>query len=226
MNRMKKWDTLHCFVMSAAGIAYWLMQYRSAVLAVALASFLFLLLSEWSILKELHPFGGYANWVTFLRWMILILIFAFSGQLSNVQIALLFLGLILLDGLDGFLARHFHHETVLGANFDMETDALYVCMASILLLEKGLVGRWILIIGFLRYLYIVLVYFLGMHQLTEKRTRIGPIIGVLLFIGLLIPFILPRIIYFPFLIVVSVMVSMSFSWSFYLLAKEKERQEN
>jgi len=224
MNRIKKWDTVHCFAMSGAGIVSWLTQSGSPVLLVAFISFTYLLISERATLRGLHPFAGYANRVTFLRWMMLLLLFAFSGQLSNVQIAFGFLGLILLDGLDGFLARHYHHETLLGASFDMETDALFVCMASVLLCEKGLTDQWILLIGFLRYFYIVLVYFLNMHLLPEKRTRFGPAIGVLLFIGLLLPFVIPRIIYFPFLTMVSVLVLLSFGWSFYLLLHEKQKK--
>lgn len=223
MSNLKRWDSFHCFFMLGAVIAYWFIQWRMLVFIVALPSFIYLLISEWPMLKKLHPFGGYANWVTFLRLTGLLVLFAISGRLTNGQLATIFIVLVLLDGLDGILARRFHQETSFGANFDMETDALYVCFVSIILLEKGLTGSWILLAGFMRYFYVALVYFTGMHHLTEKRTKFGPLIGVVLFVALLIPFVLPRSIYFPCLIGASVLVTLSFAWSFYLQIVERRK---
>lgn len=209
--------------MLGAGIAYWFLQWRMLVFIVALPSFIYLLIYEWPMLKKLHPFGGFANWVTLLRLTGLLVLFALSGRLTNGQLTSTFFVLVLLDGLDGILARRFHQETSFGANFDMETDALFVCFVSILIFEKGYVGSWVLLIGFMRYFYIALVYFTDMHQLTEKRTKYGPLIGVILFIAILLPFVLPRIIYLPCLIGASVLVTLSFAWSFYLHIAEKRK---
>ncbi|MDH4414752.1 MAG: CDP-alcohol phosphatidyltransferase family protein [Rhizobium sp.] len=56
-----------------------------------------------------------------------------------------------LDGVDGYLARSYGHESPLGARFDMEIDALLILVLSFAaaLLEKA--GLWVLLIGLMRY---------------------------------------------------------------------------
>jgi phosphatidylglycerophosphate synthase len=223
MTNLKKWDTMHCFVMFGAGLMYWFTGWKMLMILAAIPSFFYLFISEWPALRKLRPFAGYANWVTFARLIGTMGVFILSEGMSNEQIAIILVILISLDGLDGFLARRFKQVTDLGANFDMETDSIFVCLTSILLIERGLVGSWILLVGFMRYFYVVFIYMLGMHQLSEKRTRFGPTIAVILFIAVINPFALQRSIYFPCLIVSSVLVSLSFSWSFYLLIIEKRK---
>lgn len=226
MTNMKKWETIHCFVMVGSGILFWFTHWGLLILLTAITSFVALLFSVWPALWNLHPFGGYANWVTFMRLSGLVVLFTLSGSLSYGQIAFMLLILILLDGIDGFLARRFHHVTSFGAVFDMETDAVYVCLASILLFEKGLAGGWILLVGFMRYFFFVLKYFMGLHDLRDKGTRLGPAIAAVLFVALFIPYILQRTIYFPCLIVASALVTLSFAWSFYLLITEKRKSSD
>ncbi len=225
MSNLKKWDTFHCFAILGAGIIFWFTHWRILFIFSAVPSFLYLIASEWLMLKGLRPFGGYANWATFMRLVGTIVVFTFSESFDNFQIATILTILISMDGLDGFLARRFKQVTEFGANFDMETDALYVCLATILLFERNLVGSWILLIGFLRYFYVVLIYFMKMHYLVEKRTKFGPTIAVVLFIAVLIPYVLPKYIYFPFLLLASCLVIISFTWSFYLLILEKRKAE-
>ena len=43
-----------------------------------------------------------------------------------------------LDGLDGFIARKYKQTSEFGAYFDMETDAFYVFLYTIILFEKGI----------------------------------------------------------------------------------------
>jgi len=226
MNSLKRWDTNHCFSMTVVGIIYWFFPWKILFLMVVIPSFLYLLFSEKKTLQKLWPIGGYANWVTLLRLIGLLLLFTLSGSLNNNQVMWILIVFVILDGVDGFLARHFHQETSVGANFDMETDALYVCFVSILLFERGLADSWILLIGFMRYFYVFLVFSSHMHLLAEKRTRFGPTIAVVLFIALLIPFGVPRSIYYPLLIFASVLVILSFVWSFYLLIGERRKLLN
>ena len=214
---------MHCFALFLAGIVFWFIQLGSVLTIVANISFTYLFISEFQVLKGLHPFGGYANRATFLRLAGTMVLFSFSGILNNLSIAVLLTLLISLDGLDGFLARRFKQETRFGANFDMETDALFACFVSVMLFEKGLTGAWILPVGFLRYGYVILIYFLRMHRLPERRTKFGPAIAVILFIALILPFVLPNNIYIPILVTASVLVSFSFGWSFYLLILEKQK---
>jgi len=60
-----------------------------------------------------------------------------------------------LDGLDGPLARRTGTESVFGARFDMELDAFLLLALSALVLRSGKVGSWVLLVGGLRYLFVL-----------------------------------------------------------------------
>jgi phosphatidylglycerophosphate synthase len=61
---------------------------------------------------------------------------------------------MLLDGLDGWLARRTSTSTDFGARFDMELDAFLILALSILVLLTGQTGPWVILIGLLRYLFV------------------------------------------------------------------------
>lgn len=221
MNNIKKWNTLHCLIVFIGGLLFCLFKWHIPMLIGLIISLSHLIFQEWATLRALHPFGGYANGITLLRFILITLIFLFGGYISNIQITLILLFLTLLDGVDGFLARKFNHITMVGAYFDMETDALVVCVTSIILYTKNITGSWILLIGFMRYYYIFIVYMLNMHDIPERRTKFGPLVSVILLVSILISFILPTYIYIPILIIASIMVTVSFCWSFYYLFRDR-----
>lgn len=112
-----------------------------------------------------HVFGA-ANTVTAIRTAIVSLVTAavfFAVDMSTSQQALwtlicLVLIALALDGLDGFLARSFAHESALGARFDMEVDALLILVLSIAGFLHGKAGFWILAIGLMRYAFVAAQY--------------------------------------------------------------------
>lgn len=61
---------------------------------------------------------------------------------------------LLLDGVDGALARATHMSSELGARFDMETDALLVLVLSVLAWQLDKAGPWVLACGLMRYAYV------------------------------------------------------------------------
>lgn len=61
---------------------------------------------------------------------------------------------ILLDGLDGWLARALGSATRFGARFDMEVDALLILILSICVFITGQAGAWVLAIGAMRYAFV------------------------------------------------------------------------
>lgn len=61
---------------------------------------------------------------------------------------------LVLDGLDGRVARRTGTETSFGARFDMEVDAALLLGLSALVWQSGRVGPWVLLIGGLRYLFV------------------------------------------------------------------------
>ena len=61
---------------------------------------------------------------------------------------------LLLDGLDGWLARREGLVSDFGARFDMEVDAALALVLALLALQQGKAGPWLLILGGLRYGYV------------------------------------------------------------------------
>ena len=61
---------------------------------------------------------------------------------------------MMLDGLDGWLARRTSTCTAFGARFDMELDALLLLALSALVWLSGKTGFWVLLVGALRYLFV------------------------------------------------------------------------
>ena len=62
---------------------------------------------------------------------------------------------LVLDGSDGLVARRSGTESAFGARFDMELDAFLLVVLSALLWRSGKVGSWVLLIGGLRYLFVL-----------------------------------------------------------------------
>ena len=79
--------------------------------------------------------------------------------LSGREIVVGVLVVFSLDGLDGFLARRLGAVSRLGAQLDNEGDAFLVAVVCVLSWLVVPLGAWILVAGFLRYLYVLTVMF-------------------------------------------------------------------
>ena len=107
----------------------------------------------------LRRFGG-ANRVTLARGVLVACLAGVIGHLHAAQhivwllVAIASLAL-LLDGLDGWLARHRGMVSRFGARFDQELDACLILVLSALAVELGKAGPWILAAGLLRYLFLL-----------------------------------------------------------------------
>jgi len=102
---------------------------------------------------------GPANRVTFLRAALVVPVAAlvFHPAQPDVAIyALMAVALLalLLDGLDGALARRSGRVTAFGARFDMELDALLIMVLAILVWQTEKTGAWVLLIGLMRYAFV------------------------------------------------------------------------
>lgn len=105
------------------------------------------------------PFG-WANRATLARSVIVLALIAWAPYLGGQPTpalwtyALLSLGALILDGVDGKVARATGSHSEFGARFDMELDALFIlglCLA-VLALDKA--GTWVLALGLMRYAFI------------------------------------------------------------------------
>jgi phosphatidylglycerophosphate synthase len=100
------------------------------------------------------PSLGPANTVTYARSLLVagVTALAASGGPSSAMAVLAVVALA-LDGVDGMVARRTGSASALGARFDMEVDAfllLALCVAP-----ARAVGAWVLVIGLLRYAFVV-----------------------------------------------------------------------
>jgi phosphatidylglycerophosphate synthase len=142
------------------------------------AAGLLLPLSPWSVLQTLVVVGGgaallvaglaghdpqrhfgAANQVTLLRAALVAMLVAAIGTADPARLAagatLIATVAAVLDGVDGWLARRLRIESRYGARFDMETDALFVLVLCVLVWQSGKAGYWVLLIGLLRYGFVV-----------------------------------------------------------------------
>lgn len=104
-----------------------------------------------------HRFGP-ANSVTFLRAVLVCWIAGAIGQAGSDWASWFIVGIgsiaLALDGVDGWVARKYRCASDFGARFDQEIDALLILILSVLAVQFGKAGAWVLLAGLLRYLFI------------------------------------------------------------------------
>lgn len=86
-----------------------------------------------------------------------------AGCLAGLAVAVL-----LLDGVDGYIARRWRLATAFGARLDMEVDAALILALAALLWRHDRAGAWVLAIGGLRYA------FLAWQRLRPRYARALP----------------------------------------------------
>jgi phosphatidylglycerophosphate synthase len=105
---------------------------------------------------------GAANLVTLARvvgtsWVIGLTLQALFGRLTATGLlAMVLVGTccLLLDGVDGKVARARGETSAFGARFDMETDAALLMALCLTVPALGVTGWWVVAIGGLRYAYV------------------------------------------------------------------------
>jgi len=103
---------------------------------------------------------GAANRVTLLRATLALPIVAlvvYSDSLVGLAawcVIVVSTVAMVLDGVDGRVARVTGSGSPLGARFDMELDAFFLLALSLLVWQSGRAGPWVLAIGVLRYLFV------------------------------------------------------------------------
>ncbi|MDQ2069447.1 CDP-alcohol phosphatidyltransferase family protein [Natronospira bacteriovora] len=75
------------------------------------------------------------------------------------------------DGVDGWLAKRFGWQTRLGAVLDAAADKLMIAAVFIALGWKGLVPVWLVVLIFVRDLWIVLGAWYNRHHLADFEVR-------------------------------------------------------
>jgi phosphatidylglycerophosphate synthase len=149
-------------------------------------------------LRRFHPFPrfGAANTVTLARAALTcalataVLAPGLGAGLAPGSVCGLALVALALDGLDGWIARRSSLVSRFGARFDMEVDALLVMVLSMIALKAGKAGSFVLLIGLMRYLFLVARLFVGRLRadLPESlRRKSVCVIQVVVLIVILLP---------------------------------------
>ncbi len=213
-SKIVRWNTVHAFLFCCLFVLYAIFPVRYPVIVAGALSFLYYWVIHFDILKRFKPFGGFANWVTLIRLLLILGSGIWYQHIPDFGLIVIGVVFFSMDGLDGWMARKFNQKSEFGAYFDLETDAIYVCVFTIILFEKGLAGFWIIVPGFMRYIYGVLIFMIGKKSDEEISVKYAPQIGALFFMAILSPYILPEKLYHPLLIISSVLLMLSFLYSF------------
>ncbi len=204
---------LHAALMLAALILLGWTGLWWPVLGVSLVTFSWLVATHAPVLRRLRPFGGYANWVTLARWALLLYAAYSHHQWPDYIVFLLFLTVIISDGIDGYLARRYQQSTAVGGLLDVETDALMSALLAGIHYQEGLVGGWMLLAGGMRYGYVWLLYLLGWENHEGTDNPNARWIGATFISVLMGPFIAPEWLSVPALVVGSLLATYSFGYS-------------
>ena len=170
----------------------------------------------WALTRGRRFTAGPANWITLGRVALTTFLAGFGVHLPWYVAVAIISTCLILDGVDGWLARKTKTTSKLGATYDMESDAYLVMTASLVLYTRGLVGPWGLIAGWWRYAYALLVIVLPSAG-EVPRSNFARYVYIALMTALITAFTLPTIAG-PVIAIGTVLVSLSFlrslSWSF------------
>lgn len=170
-QQLESWSKLHATVMSAA-LSAALLSGSSWSLAVASVASTGVLLLRRAKSAPPTPFG-LANAITLLRFGLVVALGSVWSAQTLGALAALVATIFALDGLDGWAARRYNTSSAFGAQFDMETDALLVLVATFLLWSRGRLGAFILVPGALRYAYVLWLWAFPAPAGEHKRSRFG-----------------------------------------------------
>ncbi|RUR33393.1 CDP-alcohol phosphatidyltransferase family protein [Vreelandella andesensis] len=113
-----------------------------------------------ALVVSFWPYGplGWANRVTLVRGVLVAIVIGALPANAFTNAIWLWLAVaviaLLLDGVDGWIARRTNTHTPFGARFDMELDAALILILCIGLLQSEHLGVWVLLIGGMRYLFV------------------------------------------------------------------------
>jgi phosphatidylglycerophosphate synthase len=111
-------------------------------------------------LPQMHPHRSFgpANAVTLARAVPTALVAALVVEAGTVAAAAFATvagtAVVVLDGVDGRLARRHGVASEFGARFDMETDALLVLALAVLAWRWDRAGAWVVLSGLARYVFV------------------------------------------------------------------------
>ena len=98
---------------------------------------------------------GIANYITLFRGSCISLMSGFLGSSLNLFLASLYLFVVILDVVDGFVARSTNHTSVFGEKMDTECDALGMFVATLICVQQQQLPLAYIFVGLFRYFFVL-----------------------------------------------------------------------
>ncbi len=217
--KSKGWIFWHAILMLAATVVALIYASSTILNLTVILSIGAMIVLNYGIWKKLHPAYGYANLVTGFRFGLLLCATSMYHVLSTPLFIALVVLVMIADGVDGYLARRYHQETLFGEVFDTEVDAFLALSLSFLIWWEHRDCGWVLVAGLLRYGFVIVYRLLGWHLRTRPSMYEAKVIAVIFFISLLVPFVLPWNMAIWIVAAGCALVTISFLREFYLISK-------
>lgn len=193
------------------------LQWQTAVPLIVFCglSFAFLWWRHIDFLKQQSLFAGPANWITVSRFIILAYVLTFFEVLPIAIMVSLVTIAVLMDVLDGYIARRTCTQSDFGALFDMEVDSFYVLAMGLYFYFSTGFGLWLLIPGCIRYVYdIVRIVFVD-EKFEPQRQSLAVFLAGFNFMLLIAALLLPSDLSLLVLLISLSVVCISFGRSFF-----------
>ncbi|MEM7450144.1 MAG: CDP-alcohol phosphatidyltransferase family protein [Pseudomonadota bacterium] len=176
-RRLNHCSNLIALVLPPAVAAAILLDASIVVALTCVVLFGGLLLGQRRRLVQHRTPPGLANLLTLFRLLLLVTVLCLFDVLTPALTFAAFAGNVMLDVIDGRIARARNETDRFGSHFDMEVDAVYVLTAGLYFhLVEG-VALWVVLPGLLRYVYRLAVWGLAGGDFAERRRRYAAVIA-------------------------------------------------
>lgn len=157
------------------------------------------------------PFFGVANLITTIRFILILALASGEFLFYDPYLYVLVLTIPLLDIIDGLVARYRKEDSQFGMYYDMEVDALFVMVASIIA-YLNYPSMWIVLVpAFLRYFYKFAIGIMdGKNKFIESKQKYASIIAGNYFVALIVFYFFDHEVSKGYLSLSSVLIIMSF----------------
>jgi phosphatidylglycerophosphate synthase len=214
MNRIsdknfRSWTTAHAFLVLAGTLISLLISNLIPLVFITIISFFILIYSKKSSWTKSSHFG-LANTITAFRLFLISLTSLFFTDIPNTLIAIIGLLILIGDGLDGKIAQIRGEVSTFGEYFDKEVDAFFMHAWILMAILKSLIWPWTILLGLLRYLFIIYLFILGEREKKERRSKWGRYIYVYVICSILTVYLPLPALYKPAIVLAAIFLLYSF----------------
>ncbi len=209
-KHIEDWSVYNAFILTFAGLSALVFKTLDGlIITFAITCSALIFINKKQLFNSKH-FFGIANTITLVRLLIILISFLIIDVNNNLWLFIMLTLSVSLDFFDGIAARHFNEASFFGQYFDMEVDAFYVLLMCCYFFLFSNIPFWILIPGFLRYLFRIYTFFFPKKTFIERKRTYATVIAASFFIVLLLGLITKNSIQFFILLSGSIAIMTSF----------------